>query len=211
MSSTELFTHDFDAEADAAGRAAERAEARHYSEDEFARAVVRAREDAFREGQAAGHAAGREEAAAEISAQAADALDAITPTLSRLLTDISIHQAALEEHLRAFALSVCEKVFPKAIEILGDTRVASEVESLISSCLTNSSLVVTLSPKTADTISAHLQDAAEQSGKDLLIVRRDDTLGNAEVQVTWEDGFMSYSYPAVCAGILDSLRRLART
>lgn len=207
----ELFTHDFDEEADAAVHAAKTATPRYYSEDDLARAITAAREDAFQEGRVAGHADGRAEATGEIEAQAAAALEALTPALAGLLADISTHQAALEEHLRVFALLVCERVFPKAIEKLGKARVATEVENLIAACLSESSLVVTLSPETADAISARLQSVANLSGRGHLIIRSDDNLDNGEVQVSWEDGFMSYNFPAVCAGILNSLRCLARS
>lgn len=211
MSTADLFTIDFDLEAEEKARAACQSEEQRFSSEDILSAVDAARREAHEEGRQQGLVEGRAAAEAEISARASTALEAAIPALDTVLQSISDHRAHLENHLSTFALSVCAKVFPQALSKLGPDRVAAEVEAMVSMVMPDTKLVVTLSPLTAAKIEVRIMGATEKRHMHRLIVRHDTAMNDTDVTVSWDDGFMKFSYEAVCTGILNVLREISRT
>lgn len=205
---THMFSRRFDQEAAAARAADAAAPQSMFTQEDIDAARAAAYAEGVSEGRAAGRAEGRKEAEDEISARVATALETAHPVLSDLLERIASHQSDLEDHCRLFAMSVCEKVFPVAIEKMGRAYVTTEIDKMISAVQSRQAIVVTLSPITAEAIEKHLSEVA--AGHSLhLTIRRDPDLPDAAFRAEWSDGFADGSYPDLCAGIIKALRQLA--
>ncbi len=198
-----LFTRNFDAEAcEAVDRA-------RHDDAALARAAEEARAAGFAAGQAAGHASGRAEAEADIAARSAAALDAAAPALETLLSEIGSHQAALEEQLRLFALSVCEKTFPALLDRLSARYVSDEIDKLCARVVSDNRLVVTLSPATLAAVGDDLRARAGETHGRHLDLRADPDLPDGAFRARWKDGFAANSLNTICASILHALRDLS--
>lgn len=207
---TTLALRDFDAEIEAEARAAAHARACRYTEADLARAVAEAEARAHEAGRAEGHSEGREEAMGEIALRQAQATEALTPLISRMLEDRLTHHATLERQLVGFALAVCEKVFPEFIAARSAEAAAADIRRALSLALRSPRLRIRLSEATRALMAPELDALARESLDARQIdIAADPALADGEARVDWHDGFMESSFEAVCAGILETLRETA--
>ncbi|WP_127900767.1 FliH/SctL family protein [Solirhodobacter olei] len=207
---TTLYHRDFDAEIAEEARAAARARACKFTQEDVDEAVAAAEMRGHAAGRAAGHAEGLAEARGEIGARQAEALQAIAPQLDRMIEDRLAHHAALERQMVGFALTVAEKVFPEFVATRSATAAAEEVRRTLALALHSPRLRVQLSAATRDLIAPEIEAMARNRlDAGAIEVAVDPALAEGEARVIWEDGFMEYSFEKICNGILDALRATA--
>ncbi len=204
-----VYQRDFDAEIEAEQRAAAHARACVYTQEDLDRATLAAATEAEAEGRKLGHAEGRTEAEAEIAARHAAALEAMAPQLSRLIGAELEHRAALEAQMLSFVLAVCEKVFPEFIASRSTIAASDQVRRSLGLALHSPRLSLRLAAAAAARIGPDLETLAQTGGVprqiDLVV---DPALDEGDAQLAWQNGFMHYSYGAICKGILTLLRDL---
>jgi flagellar assembly protein FliH len=206
-----VFNRDFDLELAREDAQTRRdARARHTPE-ELAEAVSAAREAAFAEGRCAGHAEGLAQAAAADDARRAAILEALMPQMLSLVQAADTHRAALETQLLDFALSVCEQVFPELLKHRAHDRALAQVRRALSVGLGSATLQVSLSPEALRLLHEDLDISIAECGlQGRVEMRADPALADGDVRVTWDSGFLEYSYASICNRILRVLRE-ART
>lgn len=206
-----VFNRDFDLELAREDQQSRRdAQARHTPE-ELADAVAVARAAAFAEGRCAGHSEGLAEAAAADDSRRVAALEALMPQMLAIVQAADRHRAALEAQLLDFALSVCEQVFPELLKHRAHDRALAQVRRALSVGLGSATLQVALSPDALRLLQEDLDISISESGlQGRVETRADPALADGDVRVTWDSGFLEYSYASICNRILRVLRE-ART
>ena len=202
-----FFNRDFDLELAREDQQARRdARARHTPE-ELAEAVAEARAQGFAEGRLTGHAEGLTEAASRDEARRVAALDALLPQMTATVQAADSHRAALEAQLLDFALSVCDQVFPELLKHRAHDRALAQVRRALSVGLGSSSLRIALSAEGLRLLRGELDSAIADCGLEGRVeMQADPSLADGDVRVTWDSGFLEYSYASICNRILRVLR-----
>ncbi|MEI4485513.1 hypothetical protein V8J36_04870 [Frigidibacter sp. MR17.14] len=210
MGANSVFLRNFDDEIEAERRAADLALAQRFTEDEVAQAIAEARAEAFAEGRAVGKLDGIEETQATLAARQVEVLAQMIGPLREIAERTGEHHAALEAQVTDFALSVCEKVFPEFLATRSVAAARAEVRRALGLALGKPAVKVRLSPTSHAILAAEIRSLVEGApGEQHLDLAPDARLGDGDVEVAWEDGFMSYGYAQVCARILTALRQVA--
>lgn len=203
-----LFVRDFDHERDQEAQEARRLLRARHTDEELAAAVAQARAEGRAEGQALGESAGWAAAQDSFAARQAQALDELSPRLETILQDAAAHRQALEAQSLDFALSVCEQVFPEILRGYSHTRAADRVRRSLRMALGSSTLRIHLSPEALTVLAPRIRAAAANrpdSARMELIA--DPQLADGDVRAEWDNGFMEYSFAAICDQLLTALRR----
>ncbi|MFC2970543.1 FliH/SctL family protein [Acidimangrovimonas pyrenivorans] len=204
-----FFHRDFDAELEDELREAERDRARRFSQADLDAAVKAAQEAAVREGYAEGYAAARMVSEQELAMRQAEALEIIAPRLQDYVAGQVAHREALERQLLAFTLSVCDKVFPEFLARRSAAAAADQIRRTLALALRSPQLQIRLSPATHDRLAPELEALARGGAVQRHVeIVADATMRDGDARVDWQDGFMEYSYDAICAGILSTLREM---
>ncbi len=194
-----LFDTDFDAGDDAGGVVA-KPESRKYTaaEVEAARAA----------GHAAGIEAGRAAAEQETARRTAEALDAISQRLADLMAGATRrHESQTRE-----AVQTAAEIVRRLLPALGKREAVSEVEALISDCLSRlhdePRLVVRVSDDLLDPVRQRidaLAAAAGFAGRTILLA--DGALKPGDARVEWADGGIDRDVGAVWREIDGAIQR----
>lgn len=204
---TLIFDRDFDVELLREQWQARRETRFCHTAEDLAEAVAQARAEAYAEGRCAGNAEGMAEAEATVNGQRAAALIALTPQIAALVQAQESHRAALEAQVLAFALSVCEQVFPELLRRHAHARALAQVRRALSIGLGSVSLHLALSPAALILLRDELNAAISERGLQGRVELRDDpTLDDGDVRVDWDSGYLEYSFSSICERILTSLR-----
>lgn len=206
-----VFTRDFDLELAHEDQEARRAARACHTPEELDAAVQAARAAAFADGMAAGHADGLAEAETANAARKVAALEGLQPQIQGLVQAADTHRAALEAQLLDFAMSVCEQVFPELLRHRAHDRALAQVRRALSVGLGSATLQITLSPDALELLRPDLEAAILETGlQGRVEMRADACLVAGDARVTWDSGFLEYSFTSICDRILHVLRE-ART
>lgn len=204
---TLIFDRDFDVELLREQWQARRETRFCHTAEDLAEAVAQARAEAYAMGRSAGHAEGMAEAEATVTAQRASALAALTPQIAALVHAQDSHRAALEAQVLAFALTVCEQVFPELLRLRAHDRALAQARRALSIGLGSVSLQVALSPAALILLRDDLTAAIHGQGlQGRVELRGDPALADGDVRVDWDSGYLEYSFSSICERILKSLR-----
>ncbi|WP_336461119.1 FliH/SctL family protein [Frigidibacter sp. MR17.24] len=210
MAAKGVFLRNFDEEIEAERRAQDLSLAQRFTEDEMAEAVAEARAEAFAEGRAIGKLDGIEETQATLAARQVEVLAAMIGPLREIAERTGEHHAALETQVTDFALSVCERVFPEFLATRSVAAARTEVRRALALALGKPAVKIRLSPTSHAILASEIRDLVEgEPGARHVDLAPDAKLGDGDVEVAWDDGFMSYGYAQVCARILSALRQVA--
>ncbi|TMV83382.1 hypothetical protein FGG78_22860 [Thioclava sp. BHET1] len=207
---TTVFHRDFDAEIEAEVRAEAHARACRFTQEDLDAAVAAAAAAARAEGVREGHATGHAEALSTLAARRAETLDALAPQIAQMLEERLAHRAALESQMAAFALAVCEKIMPEFLATRSAEAAATEVRRAMGLALRSPVLRIRLAAEVRDLLAPEIEAmTADQLDPRQLDIAIDPALGPGEIRVSWQDGFMEYSFDRICQGILSALRASA--
>ena len=209
MAATLFFARNFDTEL-----ADERAQAaagpcRAITPAELAAAVDQARTEGFAAGLAEGHAAGRAEAGAEIAAATLESLTRLEPALERFLAAMSEHRRALEADLTAYALGLCETLFPQWLAELGPAAMADRAGALIHRLAGTGRLTLTVAPEVAADLARLPSLARAVDAHGAVTLAADPGLAPGAARLDWTDGTARIDPEGLAAAILAELRASA--
>ncbi|KAF0674631.1 FliH/SctL family protein [Profundibacterium mesophilum] len=203
--SLHLFDRNFDAEL---AEEAEAARARDApSAEEIALMLAAARAEGVAEGLEQGRAEGRARSEAEIEARRAAALETMMPQIAAIFAAAAEHRKSLEAEALDFAISLCAQLFPQLLKEEAPVRCEHEIRRAIALALGSPSLTLSMAPETHAEIAPVLAAAARSAG----MIREPELIAEpalsvGEMRAEWLNGTAEFSYPAICAGILDALR-----
>jgi flagellar assembly protein FliH len=206
-----VFDRDFDKELEQ-----ERARADHdaraiYTQEELDEAIARATEIGRDEGRIEGHAAGVDEARATLAAQQSAALAVLGPRMQALLDRSEQHRRALESQVLEFAISVCEKVLPEILRRRAHARAVGQIRRTLRIAFGSPFLRIYIAESALPALAPRIRQLAEAHElADRVDLQGDAALKDGDARVEWHNGFMEYSFGAVCDRILDALRASGR-
>lgn len=209
---TFVFDRDFDEE-----DTLEQAEAEHkiraiYTPEDLDEAVKLARAEAYEDGRLAGRTEATVANSESNDVQLVRALEALGPRMDALLDDADKHHAALEAQIVDFVISVFHQVAPDVVRSLAVGQAEAEVHRAINMALDAAYLIVHLPPTQGEELKESIQREARRLGHGGRIdVMGDPALQPGDARVEWDQGFMQYSYSAICGRILEALTQVAPT
>jgi flagellar assembly protein FliH len=203
-------SRDFDDELDAERRAEEHRRNAIYTAEEMEGALAAAREAGRREGRVEGEAAARAAALKTAAERTLVALEAVAPAVRTLVADADRHHAALEAQLMEFVLAVFDRVLPELVRSQAQARTEAEIRRAVGMALGSARLTLRLPPDAAAAftpdLTRRLRDAGFEGRAEVLA---DAALGPGDVRAEWDNGFMDYSYAAICNQIIGALNAAA--
>lgn len=203
-----VFDRDFDSELDRERQEAERRARACYTPEDMEAAIAKVRAEAFRDGHTAGRAEGLAEARSSAERLRAEALGVLGPQLEQLIGAADRHRTALEAQVLDFTLSVCEQVFPEVLRSRSRERALDRVKKTIELALGSSCLRIMLSQQALPLLQPEIEQAARAIGLEARIeLSADPALSEGDVRMEWDNGFMEYSFAAVCDRILTALKQ----
>lgn len=132
---------------------------------------------AFAEGKAAGEA------------NVANALSALTGSMSNLLGAYTTEARQLRSEAVELALAAARKAADVALEAHGEARVIEALSHALENLRAGPRLVVRLAPGMMASLKSRLEDAARAHGFDgALIVRADPTIETGDLALEWAEG-----------------------
>jgi flagellar assembly protein FliH len=169
-------------------------------------ATEAARTAAFQEGYEKGEADTKE----AILAKCSESIAAIGPQIQSFLEGALDHHAHLERQMAGFAHSVARHVAPTLVKSQSQASLKDAIRETIAAALARPKLVISVSPAVQKAMGEDLEKVANDLGfEGTLQVTADPKLSDGAAQVTWDNGFMEYSYDAVCAKIMTALEGAA--
>ncbi|MHA7875600.1 FliH/SctL family protein [Roseivivax sp.] len=201
-----VFDRDFDRELDM-----ERGDApppeRIYTTAEVQEELAAARAQAFAEGEEAGWKKAQDEVLSTADHNRLSALMTIAERMDRLLAGDAEHRAKLEQEILGFIQAVFEKVTPHALAAFGEARLREEIMATLKLALGSAVLRVRLSAEEIERLDPEIRRQADKLGLTArLDIAADAELAAGDGRVDWDDGFMEYSYAAVCERVLHLIR-----
>jgi len=152
-------------------------------------AVALLREQAYAQGLAAGKARAAEDALAEQNAL----LHHIGQTMVQLGQTLAENHAAHKKTAIALAQTIARKLLPAYIQRHGAGEMLAEIETALSTLMTEPRLVLRLHETCFDAINQAVQALLERIGfAGKMIVLADNTLAPADCRLEWADGGMAY-------------------
>jgi flagellar assembly protein FliH len=204
-----VFDRDFDEEEVQSQEQAEQKQRAIYTPEDLNEAVKLARAEAYEDGRLAGRTEATMEHSQSNDVQLLHALETLGPLMQGLLEDADKHHAALEAQILDFVMSVFQQVAPDVVRSLAVGQAEAEVHRAIGMALDAAYLIVHLPMSQADELKESIQREARRLGHGGRI----DVMGDPEMQpgdarVEWDQGFMQYSYSAICGRILEALSQI---
>src|SRR5690606_3980795 len=134
------------------------------------------------------------------------ALEAVAPAVGALVTGADRHRAALQAQVVEFVLSVFDRVLPELVRTQAARRVEAEARRAVGLALGSGRLVLRLPPEAATTFGPELGRRVREAGFDGRVdIRGDEELEPGDMRAEWDNGFMDYSYAAICNQIIGAL------
>ena len=176
-----------------------------YTPDDLAQAMEQARQEGFAEGRTDGYRQATEDLAASDRRRQVESLEAISQQVGNLIVTTDERVTELEQQLLAFVLAVFEKVAPELVTARSAPRAEAEVREAMAMARGASMLRVHISPAVHAAVGeALVQSASDFEGR--VEILADAGLSDGDARVEWDNGFMEYSYRAICDRILSGLR-----
>lgn len=172
--------------------------------------IAEARAAARAEGEAAGRAAARAELLAEREAQRVEALGLLAARMGDLVAGADAHRQALEGELIDFAVAVCERLAPEAVELFAEERLRAELAEVLRMVQDEGRVRVRVAAELRDEIAADItQETADGIASGRIEVAADPAFGPGDLRVEWDNGFMEYGFAATCDRLIAALHDIA--
>lgn len=209
-----LTLRDFDAESDRFGEdqsvstAVSEPEVPLYTftEEELGKMLADARQQGFDQGHEEGLAEGRREAQADLQAQATAATQELRDQLAVFVSQDTDRRAELERDLIDMVLEICERTIPDLLKSYSTEQVQARLADAIGKGARQAELDIRISPETETVLAEIITQITPPDRKSSPKITADPSLKNGEAQMSWDNGFMTYSLDRVCEEILLSLR-----
>jgi flagellar biosynthesis/type III secretory pathway protein FliH len=207
----ELFQRNFDAEPDnAASGGMARPEAP--AQDDLQPKLDAAKQEGFE----AGIARGQELAQASFESAAADALAQVRQEILGQLSHLAAQEQAwrqmTERDCVEMFLALAERLFPELLDRFGSDLAVERVRNCLAQAQPTRRLRIKASPDLLEMLEPEIAAwrAEQDDGPEVSLSANAELTGPA-VQVTWQDGGLTYDPAAACAGVLEALRSAAQT
>lgn len=209
-----LTLRDFDAESDRFGEdqsvstAVSEPEVPLYTftEEELGKMLADTRQQGFDQGHEEGLAEGRREAQADLQAQATAATQELRDQLAVFVSQDADRRAELERDLIDMVLEICERTIPDLLKSYSTEQVQARLADAIGKGARQAELDIRISPETETVLAEIITQITPPDRKSSPKITADPSLKNGEAQMSWDNGFMTYSLDRVCEEILLSLR-----
>lgn len=209
-----LTLRDFDAESDRFGEdqsvstAVSEPEVPLYTftEEELGKMLADARQQGFDQGHEEGLAEGRREAQADLQAQATAATQELRDQLAVFVSQDADRRAELERDLIDMVLEICERTIPDLLKSYSTEQVQARLADAIGKGARQAELDIRISPQTETVLAEIITQITPPDRKSPPKITADPSLKNGEAQMSWDNGFMTYSLDRVCEEILLALR-----
>jgi flagellar assembly protein FliH len=197
---------DFDDELDAERREDEHRRNAVYTVADMESACAEAREAGRATGRAEGDAAARAAVRATAAERTLAALEAVAPAVDTLIAEADRHRTTLQAQLIEFVLSVFDRVLPELVRSQAAKRVEAEVRRAATMALGSARLTLHLPPDAATTFAPDLKRRIREAGYEGRVeIAADPGLAPGDIRADWDNGFMDYSYAAICTQIIGAL------
>lgn len=199
-------TRDFDDELDAERREDEHRRNAVYTVADMEAACAEAHEAGRGVGRAEGDAAARAAVLATAAERTLAALEAVAPAVSTLIAEADQHRATLQAQLIEFVLSVFDRVLPELVRSQSAKRMEAEVRRAATMALGSARLTLHLPTEAAATFAPDLKRRIREAGFEGRVeISADPGLAPGDIRADWDNGFMDYSYAAICTQIIGAL------
>lgn len=201
---------DFDAELDAERREQQRRRDAVHTAADLDEAVGRAFAAGRAEGRAEGEAVGRAQSLETAAERTLAALEAVAPAVGRLLGEADRHRAALEAQVVEFTLAVFDRILPELVRSRAGARAEAEIHHAATLALGSARLGLRLPPDVAQTAGPDLTRRLREAGFEGRVeIVADAALAGGDIRADWDNGFLDYSYAAICNRIIGALNAAA--
>ncbi|EPX78011.1 FliH/SctL family protein [Salipiger mucosus] len=204
MEAIDLFSRDFDEEAEIARQRAETGEDRVFDLAEhnelLEAAVAAARQEAYDQGVSDGTAKKQ----SEIGQTAAEALKEIAPSLEGILSDLPAHKAELERQMTDLAYNIVTKIAPVFVDALGPELIVRTVAEKMQRVCTDEALEIRVAPDVRPLVEPRITELSEETGRIQII--EDPDLEAADVRIAWRNGFMEHRVSDLVSDIAEMMR-----
>lgn len=168
-------------------------------------------EAATAQGYQTGVQEGHKKALAEFRAESdqaqSEALTDIQARLRSLSEKMDHHNAALEAQILDFTLSICEQVFPYLQQTQTHERALTQIRKTMRLALNSPTITILLSPDALPKLTPFIEQITTELGlTEQVKLSADAKLKDGATIVEWQNGFMDYSFDAVCERILTALK-----
>lgn len=193
---------DIKAEIEQEKKLAQSGDNRIYKKPEHDRLLNEAKEQAHEEGAKEGYAKGRNDEKEDILAETAKNIENLSPILAGFLAEGTDHRARLEEQALSFAISVWEKISPQIVDQWGKDKMLGQVKDTLEKCFDKPQLKIYSSQGAAHELRDQIDALADKINyQGLVSVSGSPDIGRGEIKVEWDNGFLEYKLPEICAEI----------
>lgn len=203
----QLFDRNFDIEIEREHAERRQAANARYTPADLAAAMEQARNEGFAEGNRQGRAEATSELEQTDRRRHVESLEAISGQIGAFMTAGDRLAAELEQQVLSFVLAVFEKVAPELTSTCAAARAEAEVRAAIAMAKGASTLRIHLPRGAFAALGDELAAAGGFEGRAEVVA--DDNLREGDARVEWDNGFMEYSFSAICERVLAVLRRAA--
>nr|WP_325250202.1 hypothetical protein [Amylibacter sp.] len=174
-----------------------------FTREELDAAIKAALENATAQAREEGYKAGEAAMLESAEMRRTQMIEALAPSIDKLLEDHGKYCAALEREMTSFMRDFCEKLFPDFVAVFGRDRIAAELTHISRRALGSPWLEV----RVPSGYGFLAQEFARPKGTEVdLKVVEDPKLNPAAVQASWESGQSDYNFDNMCGDILLLLR-----
>lgn len=177
-----------------------------FTEEELGKLLADARQQGFDQGREEGLTEGRREAHADLQSQALAATQELRDQLAVFVSQDAERRAELERDLIDMVLEICERAIPDLLKAYSTEQVQARLTDAIGKGARQAELDIRISPETETILADVITQITPPDRKSLPKITADPSLKNGEAQMSWENGFMTYSLDRVCEEILLALR-----
>ena len=176
--------------------------------DALAAQIDAAWKAAFAEGAEVGAAAAREEMRRERDARHTDAMARVGEELDRLTRALDTHRANLESDLVDFAVAICERLLPEAVDLLSERRLRAEMIAGLRLVQGEGQCRIRVSPEFRDVVAEDMERMGGAAANRVEVLP-DPALAAGDARVEWDNGFMEYSFADTCSRLIGALNDIA--
>ncbi len=177
-----------------------------FTEAELGNILSEARQQGFDQGREDGLAVGRREAQADLQAQANTAMQELRDQLAVFVSQDAERRAELERDLIDMVLEIAERTAPDMLQAYSAVQLQARLTDAIAKGARRAKLEIRVAPEIEPVLAEILPQITPPDRTSPPKITADPSLKNGEARVTWENGFMQYSFDRVCEEILLALR-----
>jgi flagellar assembly protein FliH len=174
--------------------------------------IEAAKEEAFQAGLETGHSKALEQLRQEADQTHINAVHSIKDHLRDIFEKSDSHNDILEAQVLDFGLSICEQVFPYLLHHQSQERAVTQIKKTMQMALNSPYINIAVSKTALPQLKPLIEDAAQELGLENRIkLLSDANLVDGATRIEWKNGFMEYSFDAVCERILTALKAAQKT